>query len=82
VWWTALAVCMVAIVFSVDGRRLPRWMSRVPWSRRRRSRPHLLRESASSAVDAALLMPAGASPNCSPSYASWAPQSGRSGRWA
>jgi len=30
VWWTALAVCMVAIVFSVDGRRLPRWMSRVP----------------------------------------------------
>jgi hypothetical protein len=30
VWWTVLAVCAVAIVISVGGRRLPRWMSRVP----------------------------------------------------
>jgi hypothetical protein len=30
VWWTALVVCVVAIVISVGGRRLPRWMSRVP----------------------------------------------------
>src|SRR5262249_45393329 len=30
VWWTVLAVCVVAIAVSVGGRRLPRWMSRVP----------------------------------------------------
>lgn len=30
VWWTLLAVCVAAIVISVDGRRLPQWMSRVP----------------------------------------------------
>jgi hypothetical protein len=30
VWWTVLAVCVVAIAIAVDGRRLPRWMSRVP----------------------------------------------------
>ena len=30
VWWTALVVCVVAIVISVGGRRLPRWTSRVP----------------------------------------------------
>ena len=30
VWWTALAVCVVAIAVSVGGRSLPRWMSRVP----------------------------------------------------
>jgi hypothetical protein len=30
VWWTVLAVCVVAIAISVGGRRLPRWMSRVP----------------------------------------------------
>jgi len=30
VWWTILAVCAVAIVISVGGRRLPRWTSRVP----------------------------------------------------
>ncbi len=29
VWWTVLAVCVVAIAISVGGRRLPRWMSRV-----------------------------------------------------
>ena len=32
VWWTVLAVCVVAIAIAVDGRRLPRWMSRVPLS--------------------------------------------------
>ena len=30
VWWTVLAVCVVAIAVSVGGRSLPRWMSRVP----------------------------------------------------
>ena len=30
VWWTVLAVCVVAIAISVADRRLPRWMSRVP----------------------------------------------------
>ena len=30
VWWTVLAVCLVAIAISVSGRRLPRWMSRIP----------------------------------------------------
>jgi hypothetical protein len=30
VWWTVLAVCAVAIAIAVDGRRLPRWISRVP----------------------------------------------------
>ena len=39
VWWTVLAVCVVAIVVSVGGRNLPPWMSAVPVSRRRRSYP-------------------------------------------
>ena len=30
VWWTVLAVCVVAIAIAVDGRRLPRRISRVP----------------------------------------------------
>ena len=30
VWWTVLAVCVVAVAISAGGRRLPRWMSRVP----------------------------------------------------
>jgi hypothetical protein len=30
VWWSVLAVCVVAIAISVGGRGLPRWMSRVP----------------------------------------------------
>jgi drug/metabolite transporter (DMT)-like permease len=30
VWWTVLTVCVVAIAIAVDGRRLPRWISRVP----------------------------------------------------
>ena len=30
VWWTVLAVCVVAIAISVADRRLPRWISRVP----------------------------------------------------
>ena len=30
VWWTVLAGCVVAIVFSVGGRRLPRWIAGVP----------------------------------------------------
>jgi hypothetical protein len=34
VWWTVLAVCVVAIAVSVSGRNLPRWMSTVPLSRR------------------------------------------------
>lgn len=29
VWWIVLAVCVVAIAISVDGRRLPRWIFRV-----------------------------------------------------
>jgi len=37
VWWTVLAVCVVAIAVSVGGRSLPPWMSAVPISRRRRS---------------------------------------------
>jgi hypothetical protein len=28
-WWIVLAVCVVAIAISVDGRRLPRWIFRV-----------------------------------------------------
>jgi hypothetical protein len=39
VWWTVLAVCVVAIAVSVGGRSLPPWMSAVPISRRRRSYP-------------------------------------------
>jgi len=39
VWRTVLAVCAVAIAVSVGGRSLPRWMSTVPISRRRRSYP-------------------------------------------
>jgi hypothetical protein len=39
VWWTVLAVCVVAIGVSVGGRSLPPWMSAVPISRRRRSYP-------------------------------------------
>jgi len=35
VWWTVLAVCLVAIAISVSGRRLPRWISRIPRSRQR-----------------------------------------------
>jgi hypothetical protein len=31
VWWTVLAVCMVAITISIGGRKLPRWMTRVPY---------------------------------------------------
>jgi hypothetical protein len=31
VWWTVLAVCVVAVVISVGGRSLPRWMTRVPY---------------------------------------------------
>ena len=30
VWWTVLAVCVVAIAISIGGRSLPRWMSSVP----------------------------------------------------
>jgi hypothetical protein len=30
VWWTVLAICVVAIAVSAGGRSLPRWMSRVP----------------------------------------------------
>ena len=30
VWWTVLAVCVVAIAISVGGRSLPRWISSVP----------------------------------------------------
>ena len=26
VWWTVLAVCVVAIAISIGGRNLPRWM--------------------------------------------------------
>jgi len=37
VWWTVLAVCVVAIAVSVGGRSLPPWMSAVSISRRRRS---------------------------------------------
>jgi hypothetical protein len=29
VWWTVLAVCVMAIAISVGGRRLPRWTSRL-----------------------------------------------------
>ena len=39
VWWTVLAVCVVAIAVSAGGRSLPRSMSRVPRSWRRRSYP-------------------------------------------
>jgi hypothetical protein len=39
VWWTVLAVCVVAIAVSVGGRSLHPWMSTVPISRRRRSYP-------------------------------------------
>jgi hypothetical protein len=37
VWWTVLAVCVVAIAVSLGGPNLPPWMSTVPLSRRRRS---------------------------------------------
>jgi hypothetical protein len=37
VWWTVLAVCVLAIAISVGGRSLPPWMSAVSISRRRRS---------------------------------------------
>jgi hypothetical protein len=30
VWWTVLAVCVVAIAISISGRSLPRWMPSVP----------------------------------------------------
>jgi hypothetical protein len=30
VWWAVLAMCVAAIAISASGRRLPRWMSRVP----------------------------------------------------
>jgi hypothetical protein len=30
VWWTVVAVCVVAIAVSIGGRSLPRWMSSVP----------------------------------------------------
>jgi hypothetical protein len=30
VWWSVLAVCVVAIAISIGGRSLPRWMSSVP----------------------------------------------------
>jgi hypothetical protein len=30
VWWTVLAACVVAIAISIGGRKLPRWMTRVP----------------------------------------------------
>ena len=30
VWWTVLAVCVVAIAVSIGGRSLPRWMFSVP----------------------------------------------------
>jgi hypothetical protein len=33
VWWTVLAVCVVAIAISVADRSLPRWMTRVPYPR-------------------------------------------------
>jgi len=33
VWWTVLAVCVVAIAISVADRSLPRWMTRVPCPR-------------------------------------------------
>jgi hypothetical protein len=33
VWWTILAVCVAAIAISVGGRKLPRWMTRVPYPR-------------------------------------------------
>ena len=39
VWWTVLAVCVVAIAVSAGGRSLPPWMSAVPIPRRRRSYP-------------------------------------------
>ena len=32
-WWTVLAVCVLAIAISVGGRKLPRWMTRVPYPR-------------------------------------------------
>jgi hypothetical protein len=31
VWWTVLVVCVVAITISIGGRKLPRWMTRVPY---------------------------------------------------
>ena len=34
VWWTVLAVCMVAIAMSAGGRGLPRWRARVAILRR------------------------------------------------
>ena len=39
-WWTVLAVCVVAIAASVGGRKLPRWMTRVPCPRLHPGRGH------------------------------------------
>ena len=33
VWWTVVAVCVAAIAISIGGRKLPRWMTRVPYPR-------------------------------------------------
>ena len=33
VWWTILAVCVAAITISIGGRKLPGWMTRVPYPR-------------------------------------------------
>ena len=32
-WWTVLAVCVLAIAISTGNRSLPRWMTRVPYPR-------------------------------------------------
>jgi len=40
VWWTVLAVCVVAIAVSVGGQNLPSWMSTNPISRRRHHQHH------------------------------------------
>jgi hypothetical protein len=32
-WWVVLAVCVLAIASSIGGRKLPRWMTRVPYPR-------------------------------------------------
>ncbi len=33
VWWTVLAVCVVAVTISIGGRKLPWWMTRAPYPR-------------------------------------------------